>query len=196
MRHRSKPGPVEPRFPGPIQRRSPVYAPLPMPAELAAQQEADPPYDANGYFDVVAIANTAGPKPAPGDGGVLLGAYVGPVAGAPILAFPRISRGARAHLYRFEPILYGAIGPVAGPVIPGAGVTIRWRILVNNAPRYPYQNWTTNTAAESPGGRPILELASNDQLQIDVLMIDPAGLYERAGVRIMGRIFAPKARRR
>lgn len=196
MRHRNRVAPVEVRFPGPIDRRSPIDAPIPMPAELAAQQADDPPYDASGYFDVVVLADLPGPKPAPGNAGLLLGAYVGNVTGAPVRGFPSIPRRSRAHLYRFEPILYGAIGPVAGPFIPGAGVSIRWRILINNVPRYPYQSWTTLTAAESPGGRPILELAGNDQLAIEALMIDPAGLYEKIGVRIMGRIFAPSTRRR
>jgi hypothetical protein len=167
-----------------------------MPAELARQQAEDQPYDSAGYFDLVSIANVPGAKPAPGDEGILIGPAGAGGAGEPNKPFPRIPRDARGHIYEFTPILYGAIGPISGWIVPGAGVSVRWRVSINNVPRYPYDNWTTLGIARSPGGRPLLELNPNDLFSVEALIIDPAGLYEKIGVRILGRVFTNRQRRR
>jgi hypothetical protein len=98
----------------------------------------------------------------------------------------RIPRGYRAVIDGITTILEGAVGPIAGPRIPGAGVTIAWRLLVDGNAAYPYNNITTiiNDIGQD---RPLFEIPPDRQLTVDVTNTDPAGLYAYLGVRIRGR---------
>ena len=105
-------------------------------------------------------------------------------------AFPPVPVGFRAVVLGFWPFLEGAGGVQQFQArIPGAGVTIRWRLLVDGSPAFPYNNVTTISmpwgSAQSP--TPLLEVPQRRVLSVDVTNTDPGGLYAWLGCRILVR---------
>lgn len=112
---------------------------------------------------------------------------VGPTAA---VAFPPVPIGMRAVVLGFWPYLEGAGGvqQLQGR-IPGAGVTIRWRLLVDGSPAFPYQNVTTISMpwGSAQSDTPLLEVPQRRLLSVDVTNTDPGGLYGYLGARILVR---------
>jgi hypothetical protein len=102
-------------------------------------------------------------------------------------AFGPIPLELRAVIDGVTTILEGAVGPIAGPRIPGVGVTITWRFLVDGNPTYPY-NAITTVLDDIGQERPLFEIPPLRQFTVDVTNVDPAGLYAFLGVRVRGRL--------
>jgi len=130
-------------------------------------------------FDLVNIVAA----PASGTTTILIGAGAAVALGA-------VPPGYRAGVFGIWPYLEGAGGAqmVQGR-IPGAGVTIRWRLLIDGQPAFPYHNITTilNPWGATAAERPLLEIPQRKTLSVDVLNTDPGGLYAWLGVRLVVR---------
>jgi hypothetical protein len=126
-----------------------------------------------GPFDLIAIVAA----PASGTTTVLLSPT----------NFGVVPQEMRAVIDGFTTILEGAVGPIPGPRIPGAGVLITWRFLVDGNAAYPY-NAVTTIIDDTGQDRPLFEIPPNRQFTVDVTNVDPAGLYLFLGVRVRGRL--------
>ena len=99
----------------------------------------------------------------------------------------RVPHGSYAAVTGIFPYLEGGAGAVQGPRIPGAGVSIIWRLLVDNVPDGAFGNISTILAPwNSQENRPLVYVRSGRQLTCSLEFTDPAGLYSFVGIRLMG----------
>lgn len=99
----------------------------------------------------------------------------------------RVPHGSYGVVTGIFPYLEGGAGVVVGPRIVGAGVSIIWRLLVNNVPDTAFGRVNTIlTPWNSEENRPLVYIRSGQQLTCRLDFTDPAGLYTFVGIRLMG----------
>lgn len=137
--------------------------------------------------------NTGRPRPLPWDLINIVAApasgstttLIGPGAAQLGLAVPEKYR---AYVDAICPYVEAAAGPVTSPRIPGVGVTMTWRVLIDGQPAPPYAAITTVLSSwEYVSPRPLLEVPSGSTMTVDVTNIDPLGTYLWLGIRVRCR---------